>query len=154
MRCRVDFKGYRFYVALTHSREVGGVNSILPGNKHILMWDFDDKGEKDVKEALLSVQKRFKLPRILLVNTGLVGFYHAYCFKAVSWPDALKILASTMLLDPVFFKIGAIRGYFTLRYTPKGSRAFGPVEELPSKYKETVDPYKLESFVKYWTKRM
>ncbi|GAI91259.1 unnamed protein product, partial [marine sediment metagenome] len=124
------------------------------GSKSLLMWDFDDKEEKDVREALLSVQKRFKLPRIFLLNTGLDGFYHAYCFKATRWPETLQILASTELLDQVFFKIGAIRGYFTLRYSPKGKREFRPAVILPSRYKEDVNPYEVCSFVKYWTKRM
>ncbi|MBA7593008.1 hypothetical protein ES708_35217 [subsurface metagenome] len=154
MNLRLDFKGYRFYIALTHSGQVKGVNSKLPSGNHFLMWDFDDKEGKDVREALLSIQKRFKLPRIYLLNTGLDGFYHAYCFKAHSWPDTLKIVASTECLDQVFFKIGAIRGYFTLRYTPKGKRAFQPAVILPSRYKEDVNPYGLTSFVKYWTKRL
>ncbi len=154
MKLRLDFKGYRFYIALTHSGQVKGVNSKLPDGRHFLMWDFDAKEEKDVKEALLSIQKRFKLPRMYLLNTGLDGFYHAYCFKATSWPDTLKILASTECLDPVFFKIGCIRGYFTLRFTPKGKRAFKQAIILPSPYNEDVDPHELSSFVTYWTKRM
>ncbi len=154
MKLRVDFKGWRFYIALTHSAQVRGVNSKLPDGRHFLMWDFDDIGEEDVKRALVDVQRRFKLARILLLNTGLEGYWHAYCFKAHSWADTLRILASTEGLDRVFFKIGAIREYFTLRYTPKKRRDFKPAIVLPSRYKEDVNPYELTSFVKYWTKRM
>ncbi|MBA7570807.1 hypothetical protein ES708_12560 [subsurface metagenome] len=154
MKLRVDFKGYRFYIAITHSGQVKGVNSKLPDGRHFLMWDFDDKGEDDVKNALRDVQRRFRLARIHLLNTGLEGYYHAYCFHAHSWPDTLQILASTDGIDRVFFKIGVIREYFTLRFTPKKRRDFRPAVILPSKYLEDVNPYELSSFVTYWTKRM
>jgi len=154
MNLRLDFKGWRFYIALTHSRQVKGVNSKLPDGKHFLMWDFDNKEENDVITALKEVQRRFKLPRIFLLNTGLEGYWHAYCFKATEWADTLRILASTDGLDKVFFKIGVIREYFTLRYTPKRNRDFKPAIILPSRYKEDVNPFELASFVKYWTKRI
>jgi len=154
MKLRVDFKGYRFYIALTHSGQVRGVNSKLADERHFLMWDFDDIGEDDVKEALLWVQRKYHLSRVYLLNTGLDNFWHAYCFTSVSWGDCLKILAETPHLDKVYFKIGCIRGYFTLRYTPKKAREFKPAIILPSKYAEDVDPYELNSFVTYWTKRM
>ncbi|MBA7574922.1 hypothetical protein ES708_16738 [subsurface metagenome] len=118
------------------------------------MWDFDDKGEEDVIAALKEVQRRFKLAQIFLLNTGLEGYYHAYCFKVFDWADTLKILASTEGIDKVFFKIGVIREYFTLRYSPKKARDFEPAIILPSRYKEDVNPYEVCSFVKYWTKRI
>ncbi|GAI75027.1 unnamed protein product, partial [marine sediment metagenome] len=148
------FRGWRFYIAITHSGQVMGVNSKLPDGRHFLMWDFDDIGEEDVKRALVEVQRRFRLARILLLNTGLENYWHAYCFQAHSWPDTLRILASTDGLDKVFFKIGAIREYFTLRITPKKRRDFKTAIILPSRWKEDVDPYKLNNFVTYWTKRM
>lgn len=154
MKLRVDFKGWRFYIALTHSGQVRGVNSKLPDGRHFLMWDFDDKEENYVIKALTDVQRRFRLATIHLLNTGLEGYYHAYCFQAHSWPDTLQILASTDGIDRVFFKIGAIREYFTLRYTPKKRRDFKRAVVIPSKYQEDVDPYELSSFVTYWTKRM
>lgn len=118
------------------------------------MWDFDAKEENDVKEALRLVQRKYHLSRVYLLNTGLDNFWHAYCFTSVSWGDCLKILAETPHLDKVYFKIGCIRGYFTLRYTKKKAREFKPAQILPSKYPEDVDPYELSSFVTYWTKRM
>lgn len=154
MKLRVDFKGYRFYIALTHSGQVRGVNSKLADGRHFLMWDFDDKEEKDVIQGLQSIQKEYHLPRVFLLNTGLDNYWHAYCFKAHRWGDCLRILAETPYLDPVYFKIGCIRGYFTLRYSRKGKREFKPAIILPSRYNEDVDPHKIDSFVTYWTKRM
>lgn len=118
------------------------------------MWDFDDIKEVDVENALRTIQKQFSLPRIWLINTGLGGYWHAYCFKACSWPDTLKILASTQFLDQVYFKIGVIRGYFTLRYSPKDKRTFKPARVLRSRRKEDVNPFELSNTVKYWTKRL
>lgn len=154
MNLRLDYKGWRFYIALTHSQQVRGVNSKLPDGRHFLMWDFDNVGEEDVYEALSYIQERYKLPRIFLVNTGLANYWHSYCFKAVSYPECLHILASTQYLDPVFFKIGVIRGYFTLRYTPKKGRDFKAAIILPSKYAENINPYEVCSFINYWTKRL
>lgn len=154
MNWRLDIKGWRFYVALTHSVKVRGVNSKLPSGKHILMWDFDNIGEVNVKDALSDIQRRFRLPKIYLINTGLKDYWHAYCFKAMSYPDCLRVLATTKYLDQVYFKIGVIRGYFTLRYSPKKDRDFEPAIILPSRYKEDVNPYELCSFIKYWTKRL
>ncbi len=154
MKLRVDFKGWRFYIALTHSGQVKGVNSKLPDGRHFLMWDFDDIEEEVVKEALCQVQRRWHLSKIYLLNTGLPNFWHAYCFTSVSWGECLKLLVETPYLDKVYFKIGCIRGYFTLRYTKKRAREFEPAIILPSRYNEDVDPYELSSFVTYWTKRM
>ena len=119
MHYRLDIKGWRFYIALTHSVKVKGVNSKLPNGRHFLPC-----------------------------------FWHAYCFRACTWGDALKILADTRYLDQVYFKIGAIRGYFTLRYSPKKGREIKPAQCLESKYKEDVDPYTLTSGIEYWTRRV
>ena len=154
MNFRIDVRGWRFYIALSHSQKVSGVNSKLPNGKHFLMWDFDNVEEDNVKASLESVQRRYKLSRIYLINTGIAGYWHAYCFKACSYPDTLKILAETEYLDQVYFKIGVLRGYFTLRYSPKGDRGFKPAIILPSKYREDVNCYQISSFIRYWTRRI
>lgn len=118
------------------------------------MWDFDNVKEEDVKNELRRIQMVFKLPRIWLISTGIEGYYHAYCFKAFDWPDTLKILASTCFLDKVYFKIGVIRDYFTLRYSYKKGRDFSKAAILKSRYKEDVNPFTLTNMVKYWTKRL
>lgn len=142
------------YIALTHSQRLKGVNSKLPDGRHFLMWDFDGKEHDDIKSTLLDIQKRFKLSRIFLVNTGLPGFYHAYCFRALPWADVLHVLASTEGLDPVYFKIGIFRGFFTLRISGKKGRSFLPAEILPSRSKEDLNPFELTNFSNYWTKRV
>lgn len=154
MHLRVDIRGYRFYVAVTHSKKVKGVNSRLPGGKHFLMWDFDDKPEHDVVMALRLVQQRFRLSTIYLLNTGLPNYWHAYCFSTFDYPDLLRILASTPFLDEIYFRIGVLRGYYTLRYSPKGKREFKLALVLASSVKEAISPFEVTSFVEYWTKRV
>jgi len=154
MRFRRDFRGWRLFISLTHSEQVKGINSKLPSGKHFLMWDFDNIGVEDVKASLVRIQNRYKLPRIFIVNTGLDGYYHSYCFKALPFSKVLEILAETQYLDQAYFKIGVIRGYFTLRYTPKRDRPFMPAFILPSVRKEDINPFELTNFCKYWTKRL
>lgn len=154
MRWHIDLKGWRLYIGLTHSVKVKGVNSNLPDRRHILMWDFDNKEGEDVINSLVAIQKKFKLSRIFLLNTGLDGHYHAYCFKAISWAMALYILASTKHLDSTYFKIGIIRGFYTLRYSKKEGRGFTPAIILPSKVKEDIDPFEDLCGCEYWTKRL
>ncbi len=154
MNWRLDIKSWRFYVALTRSKRVKGVNSKLPDGNHFLMFDFDDKDPGEVEVCLARLQKQFLLPRIFLINTGLPGYFHGYCFQKHSWAGTLFILATCPLLDPVFFKIGVIRGYFTLRYSKKKGRDFQAAVILPSPVKEDVNPFELSNFVEYWTKRI
>jgi len=154
MHLRIDFLNFRFYIALTHSVLVDGVNSKVGEGNHFLMWDFDDKSEEEVKAALVDVQKRYKLPRIFLINTGLPFYWHAYCFKGMSFADCVHILASTKHIDKVFLKIGFLREYYTLRFSPKKGRDFKEAIILPSRYREDVNPYRIDNFLKYWTKRL
>lgn len=153
MNWRFDLKGWHFHISLNRTAKMQGVNSRLPGGLHFLMWDFDKVSAQDATTSLLSMQSRFKLPLIYLLNTGLPDHYHAYCFKSLTWGRVLYVLAETEYLDPIFFKIGCVRGFFTLRYSPKKGREFRPAVVLPSKYPEDVDPYELHEFVEYLTKR-
>ncbi|GAH81032.1 unnamed protein product [marine sediment metagenome] len=154
MRWHIDLKGWRLYIGISHSVKVKGVNSNLPDGRHILMWDFDNVEGEDVINQLLYVQDRFKLSRIFLLNTGLDGHWHAYCFKAKSWANLLHILASTEGLDQTFFKIGIIRGFFTLRYSKKEGRGFIPAIILPSRVQEDIDPFEDLVGCEFWTKRL
>ncbi|MBA7618509.1 hypothetical protein ES703_25836 [subsurface metagenome] len=154
MHLRLKCKGVQFYAAVTYSKKVKGVNSILPNGRHFLLFDFDDVEEHNVKASLRAIQARYKLSSIYLINTGLTDYWHAYCFTSHSWPETLRILADTPALDKVYFKIGVLRGYFTLRYSPKQGRVFSEAQRLSSEVRADVDPYELDSFINYWTKRL
>jgi len=153
MKFQITFRNYRLFCSLAKYIHVSGVNSKLANGRHFLMWDFDNLGEEIIRNELLRIQKKFHLSQIYLINTGLTGYYHAYCFLDFDWANTLYILASTQGIDKMYFTIGVARGYFTLRYTPKKSRDFKPAIILSSKVKETVNPYTLKSFIDYPTKR-
>lgn len=153
MHIRLSLKGWQFYAALSHSVKQTGVNSLLPNKKHILMWDFDGQNSVTVVSELKRLQKKWKLSNVYIFSTGLLNYWHAYCFTACDWAIVLHILAETKGLDQSYFKIGVIRGYFTLRYHPKRNRDFGSSVVLPSKVPEDVDPFELSN-LEYWTKRI
>jgi len=133
--------------------QVVGVNSNIDREKryHILMWDFDDVPFLCVYDALYKVQKHFKLPNIYIFLTKERG-YIAYCFKKVTWREAIKIISYTDWIDLNFLKYGIYRGHFTLRISPKGDRPRPKlVYILESKVPEDVKPKDLKHFVIYET---
>lgn len=154
MRYSFDLGSIRFYIGLTRSGRAEGVCSGLPDGRHFLMWDFDDKEVADVIETMGKVQLQFRLPQVYIINTGKPAHFHCYAFKAYTWAETLYILASSDGIDETYFKIGAIRGFFTLRYTEKGGRDFTLEAILPSVISEDVDPLSIPKLVHYWTKRV
>jgi len=153
MYIKINYKGLYAGLSITYSKQMKGVNSILSDSRHALFWDFDNVDREEVIKIMLAVQQRWQLPPIYVLNTGLPKFWHCYCFYAVSYGLALHILAETPRLDKAFFKIGVIRGYWTLRYSKKEGRTFTTDIILPSIYYETVTPNEL-SILRYWTKRL
>jgi hypothetical protein len=113
---------FRFDVALRKTVEVEGINSHIEGtDKHILLWDFDEASLEEIKAILLKIQKDFNLSTIYIIESSPTH-YHAYCFKSCDLPNTLYILSSTPLIDEMFFKLGVLRGYWTLRITPKNKK--------------------------------
>ena len=153
MRLGIERFGWRFYLAIHRLKPVKGMNSILPSGKHIIMWDFDSITEEAVVDALIKVQDEFHLPRIWLLNTGLPNYWHAFCFKLTPWADLVHILAATEGLDRVYFAIGIVRGYFTLRYSRKKGRQFEPAIIIPGYGDEDIAPFDFKSFITYKSAR-
>ena len=153
MRLGLEKFGWRFYLALNRLAPVKGMNSIHPSGKHIIMWDFDNIPPEDVRRALEKVQRKFRLPAIWVVNTGLPNYWHAFCFALLPWADVVHILASTEGLDKVYFAIGIVRGYFTLRYSRKQGRQFEPAIIIPGYGEEDVNPFEFSSFITYQSAR-
>ena len=154
MNWRCDYRGWHFHIGLSRSVKANGVCSDVGDGKHILMWDFDNVPGGDVVYALSEVQEKHRLSSIYLINTGLPRYYHAYCFTAREWPQVLYILADTKFLDQIYFKIGVVRGFFTLRYSKKEGRQFRQETVLTSTIPQDIDPFQLTHLVKYWTKRL
>jgi hypothetical protein len=131
-----------------------GVNSTLPDGKHFIIWDFDNVTEEKLAEALSLIQLAYSLPQLYILETGTPGHYHAYCFKTVSWSKLIQIYLATPYLDKGFLQVGFLRGYYTLRISPKNNKSIGLVRVLMSNTPETVDKTALPNTVAYWTKRV
>lgn len=123
----IDILGYRFTLVATIKKlvTVNGIDSIVDEklNTHILLWDFDAVPLDDIIESLTIVQLKYILPRIRILQTK--RGYHAYCFAERSYSETLRILSSTQYADDNHFKIGVMRGYWTLRITPKSKKDTG-----------------------------
>jgi len=153
MNIAFQIRNIRFHVGFSIQKKVIGVNSQLEDGKHFLLWDFDGLSLGEVMTALEYVQGWFELPSIYILNTGIEGYYHAYCFKKFHWAKAMYALASTRGIDETFFKLGVMRGYWTLRFSDKKDRSFEKVAELESPFEEDVNPYEISSFAEYFTKK-
>jgi hypothetical protein len=155
MHIRFNLGDIHIYIGISRQVKVEGICSRLKdSDKHILMWDFDDTMLDHVEQALRQVQRLYALPNIYIVNTGIEGYYHAYCFQAHTWHETIAILSQTPHLDEVYFKIGVVRGYFTLRVSAKKDRQFKLVKTLESDDIANVEPFKDLAFgITYETKR-
>jgi len=154
MHLRFNLGKLHFYFSVSIQDTVEGINSQIEGtDNHILLWDFDGRTLTQVISALRKVQKQYSLPQIYVISTGINDFYHAYCFKEVSWSKAVKILVDTEGIDLVFFKIGLIRGYWTLRISDKKGRKFELAYILESPFKENRELANKLTSTFYRTKR-
>ena len=86
------------------------------------MWDFDDVTFKDVKGALWVIQKKHNLPDILILETKEGTNYIAYCFAEYDIKSPLGIVLETPLVCWNFWRFSVMRGFFTLRFSPKDGR--------------------------------
>ena len=123
---KIEKFGFRFRADISFSRtaKVSGIDSDIQDDdsgRHILLWDFDDTALPLIINELTTLQNRWALPDIRIMQSSL-NSYHALCFKALPYPLVLNILSSTKYLDLTYFKLGIVRGYFTLRYTSKDKK--------------------------------
>jgi len=133
--------------------KVKGVCSELPNGKHALFWDFDMVDKDKIINSLLDVQYKWELPTIYLLNTGVPLGYHAYCLRTLPFEFAAFVLLSTKNADRISISYGIRRGYWVLRFTPKGRRDFGEVISLPSDKRPDCEFEDLKTFVEYYTLR-
>jgi hypothetical protein len=148
---RISIFNWRFTFTFAPVTNVIGVNSNLPNDKHILMWDFDDVLLEEVAEALINVQKRYRLPKIYILSTGGKDHYIAYCFARCTWRESIRIVTATECVDMSFIRFGVYRKHWTLRVSPKEGRKPKLKAVLTSKYKEDCRISDLDSWTKYET---
>lgn len=108
----------RFYVAKLQRRVGVCSQQYKKQDKHMLLWDFDNVSLDEIINALKKVQQNYYLPSIFVIKSSLVS-YHAYCFTARTFQETINILSATPTIDMAYLKLGIVRGYFTLRITPR-----------------------------------
>jgi len=148
MIIRIRILNWRFTLTFAPVVNVIGVNSKLPGDKHIIMWDFDDIPLDTVAAELEIVQLIYELPNIYILSSGAPNHYIAYCFHRCKWRDSIEIVAATPSVDASFFKYGVYREHWTLRVSPKEGRKPQLAYTLKSQKRETANISELNSWVK------
>lgn len=142
---------YKLTITFAPVSKVIGVNSNLPDGTHVLMWDFDEVEFESVMFALSSVQRRYNLSDIYLLQTKEPSNYIAYCFSSQVWRRAVEIIAATQYVDWQFFRFGVYRGHFTLRVTAKEGRIPYLIKTLTGYTFPNCEPSDLRSWVRYET---
>jgi len=130
-----------------------GMCSNTKSGKHILMWDFDDTRFGWVSAELRAIQEKYQLPKITLLETKDDTNFIAYCFEELEWKDALAIVLDTPGVCWNYFRLSVIRGYFTLRYTPKSGRYPHFRAEIPGKSPQKIGVDDLVHAMKYETSK-
>lgn len=154
MNIHLKFKTWHLDASLHRRQPVLGVNSILENGKHFLMWDFDNVPLQDVLNELHSKQEMYGLPAIYVVCSSVKGNYHAYCLAKRPWAQVVAILVQTEYLDQQYFKLGIMRGYFTLRWTDKRGSYISAVCTLESQFPNEATWAEMQNFERYYTRRV
>lgn len=135
MIVRISRLQLRMYISILEKRT--GINSQQYDNsdKHTLLWDFDRVSLSKITKSLMLLQRKYKLPNIMIIQSSVKGSFHAYCFTARTFREVIHILSDTPEIDITYLRLGMVRGYFTLRITPrKNEPNFKVVRTLMSVY--------------------
>lgn len=129
----------KFFVTILEKR-IGACSNIYNSkDEHILMWDFDKAKLRNIIKSLQSVQNIYKLPNIYVVLSSPKS-YHAYSFTARKFREIISILSATPEIDMKYLSLGIIRGYYTLRITPRKNDSFKLIKILESSVDDEVNP--------------
>lgn len=140
MIIRIGKLQVRLYASILEKRV--GVCSRLHDTpeKHMLLWDFDRSEIECITGSLRVMQLRYRLPSIYIIQSSSKGSYHAYCFASRSFREVIHILSDTPEIDLTYLRLGMVRGYYTLRITPrKNEPKFEMVEILSSPLADETD---------------
>lgn len=108
-------------------------------DKHMLLWDFDEVPLQYIMADLQSIQYKYGLPDVYVLESS-ENHYHAYCFVSMNFKTIIQILSYSIFIDENYFRLGVARGYYTLRYSPKGDRNIRLISILKSNVKYTMSP--------------
>jgi len=151
MMFRLQLGGGKFTFSVAPVVDVIGVHSLLPDGNHILMWDFDEQTLLEVVASLENVQKRYRLPKIYVLESNPNGGFIAYCFTRLGWQKALEIVLATSGVCLNFVKFAVLRDKFTLRVSRKAKGTPKLVYILNSSKPEQSNPKELRRWVRYQT---
>lgn len=126
----------RFYFSRLEKR-TGICSKESNGENHMLLWDFDNENFEIILRDLKHVMHKHNLPKIYILKTSQTG-YHAYCFTKRSFRETIIILAETSCIDFYYFKLGIIRGYYTLRFSGRKDGKPVLIKTIPSVYPEEM----------------
>lgn len=138
-------------ISLHQRQAVLGVNSILPDNQHLIMWDFDKQSYYLVLLELKRQQEDYGLSTIYIARSSVPGNYHAYCLSRVTWATLIYILQTTEGIDQQYIKLGVMRGYMTLRFTDKKDSQISALTKLISCTAPDIEWAELTNFERYFT---
>lgn len=138
MIIRIKNFQFRFYFSRLEKR-VGACSQMYGNPKlHALLWDFDRYTYNQIKKSLVKIQEKYKLPNIMIVQSSKKGSYHAYSFTARPFREIIHILSDTPEIDLTYLRLGMVRGYYTLRITPRKNDSISVVGILKSIYPDEM----------------
>lgn len=139
----------RIYFSKTELREGICSGSAIEPDKHMLLWDFDNSKLEDILNSLDKTQNEYLLSNIYVIQSSTFS-YHAYCFTAQTFRETIHILSSVKQIDDTYLCLGMVRGYYTLRITPRFDSEFKFVCVLGSSIEPNINPLDLTNN-EYWT---
>lgn len=139
MIARIGKLQFRIYFSTLEKRK--GICSQKDTNEdlHALLIDFDNSELSDIVKSLRLIQIKYHLPTIFVLKSSPHS-YHAYCFTARPFMKVIHILSDIPEIDKSYFRLGIVRGYFTLRITPRKGEKFGLIKTLASIYPPEMSP--------------
>lgn len=129
----------RIYLSRLEKREGACSQIFTDTDKHILLWDFDNTPINEIELSLRAIMIEYRLPPIYIILSSPYS-YHAYCFTARSFREVIHILSATPQVDLYYLRLGMVRGYYTLRITPRKNDNFKLITILKSSICNEVDP--------------
>ena len=132
-----------------------GVCSVVEGNKHVTIWDFDAIPKDEVQfvfNKLQEIQVEYGLPTIYVFKSSETeGSVHltALSLTKRDFRTVFTIAARTPRVDPDFLLLSARNGYFTLRIGPKRCQAIKLVKVLESNFPDEASIDNLNLWVIY-----
>jgi hypothetical protein len=132
-----------------------GINSRIgkrEDDKHILLWDFDNKNLLGVKLSLMGIQSKYGLSNIYIIGGDKKNSYKAICFDKYPFWLMIGILYDTLDIDQSFYRWTVRKGQATMRIGKKRGRInLNVIDCIYSKNRIQPEIPEVLNFVKYET---